>query len=98
LVELKSGGILKTEAASNCSCVCRANKTYWTPSLRKTAEQEKGSNPDAVKARVEIEIARYITSENNISAVCWRYQKALAEIAPSVRLLQEVRSESSRKK
>ena len=62
--------------------------------IRKTAEAEYNAlqgNPDAVKARVEIEIARYITErENNISAVRNDTQKRIAEIrSERARLLQE---------
>jgi len=98
LVELKrSGGILKTEGETTIALarLSELNKNLLdAENLRKTAEAEYNAlqgNPDAVKARVEIEIARYITErENNISAVRNDTQKRIAEIrSERARLLQE---------
>ena len=63
---------------------------------RKTAEAEFNAlngNPDAIKARVDIEIGRFITErENNITAVRNDTQKRIADIrSERARLLEEYR-------
>ncbi|HKP67649.1 MAG TPA: polysaccharide biosynthesis tyrosine autokinase [Pyrinomonadaceae bacterium] len=98
LVELKrSGGILQTDKDQTLALARLAglNKDLLTAeNQRKTAEAEFNAlrgNPEAIRARVEIEIARYITErENNISAVRNDTQKRIAEIrSERARLLQE---------
>ena len=99
LVELKrSGGILKIGGGDETLVLARLaglNKDLLlAENMRKTAEAEYNSlqgSSDATKARVEIEIARYITErENNISAVRNDTQKRIAEIrSERARLLQE---------
>jgi capsular exopolysaccharide synthesis family protein len=98
LVELKkSAGILKTDGEQTLVLARLAglNKDLLVAeNLRKTAEAEYNAlkdSPERIKARTEIENARYITErENNISAVRNDTQKRIAEIrSERARLLQE---------
>ena len=98
LVELKkTAGILKTDGEQTLVLARLAglNKDLLVAeNLRKTAEAEYNAikdSPDRIKARTEMENARYITErENTISALRNDTQKKIAEIrSERARLLQE---------
>lgn len=98
LVDLKkSGGILKTDGEQTLALarLSGLNKNLLdAENIRKTAEAEYTSlkdNPEAIKARVEVEAQRFITErENNVTAVRTETLKRIAEIrSERARLLQE---------